>query len=424
MTVTNGGRCAGPSDHHLRLSLSEIMHGRSLEIAVVPARIRQWLILQDEGAREATAPWFRRIAKGQPSSEVGRCSARLGDALHIWEAHTEFSTITVVKTGLASRDPIRDAEWLGEMPGALFRSVEIIVGTSDDFDSKVEAKFDPARTVSSIAFGGAARIWSDFTIKDNHAGKIIVEDHGLKNDEAARLVQTLLEIGNYRKLALLGFPVARDLMPWIKTAEGRHAHITEQMNDPASNRTEVLADLLDLSAEVEWRASSVRYRLGATASYHLLAHDRLASLREGRVPGYSTWAEFIERRLLPAMRTCEISQNRLDGLSERINRSASLLSLEQTIALNKRSQLTLASMNRRAMLQLRLQSLVEGFSVFAISYYVIGLLELLLEPLWDQGGIAQIKSVIVAAFVPIVLSIAWIAFKRGRGETQAPIQQK
>lgn len=332
----------------------------------------------------------------------------------MWEAHNEFSTITLVRSGAVSREPIMDCEWLYGLPGKLFRSVEILVGSKADFDWDDEARFDPSCVVSSLAFGGAARIWSDFTIKESQAGKILIEDMGLQNDEVSRLVQTLLEIGNYRKLALLGFPVARELIPWITTAEARHAGITERMNDPRGNRGDILRDLLDLSAEVECHAGRARFRLGATSSYYLLTRDRLTSLREVRIPGFSTWSEFIERRLLPAMRTCEISQLRLDRLSERINRTASLLSLEQAVALNKRSQASLASMNRRAMLQLRLQSLVEGLSVFAISYYIIGLLDHLLDPLFQLGDAEQLKSSALGVIVPLVLSASWIMSRRRR----------
>lgn len=404
----------GPADHRLRVALSEIMHGRSLDVAKTPARVRQWLILHEMSDQGALDSWMSALSGGTASAADGRFATDVEGELHVWESHTEFSTVTVVRSGATSRAPIKDCDWLHGLPGQIFRSVEILVGSKADFDWNDEGRFDPSRVVSSLAFDGAARIWSDFTIKGSQAGKILVEDLGLQNDEVSRLVQTLLEIGNYRKLALLGFPTARELMPWITAVETRHAEITERMNGPSANRSDILRDLLDLSAEVECRAGRARFRLGATSSYHLLTRDRLTSLREVRIAGFSTWTEFIERRLLPAMRTCEISQHRLDRLSERINRTASLLSLEQTVALNKRSQASLASMNRRAMLQLRLQSLVEGLSVFAVSYYIIGLFDHLLDPLLKLGDAEEWKSSALAVIVPLVLSGAWIMSRRRR----------
>ena len=411
----------GPADHGLRVALSEIMHGRSLKVAKTPARVRQWLVLHDTSDHGALDVWISTLSGGTLSVADGHFASESEGELRVWEAHTEFSIITLVRSGASSREPIGDCAWLDGLPGQIFRSVEIVIGARADFEQDEAACFDPSRVVSSLAFGGAARIWSDFTIKGSGAGKILIEDMGLQNDEPSRLVQTLLEIGNYRKLALLGFPVARDLMPWITAAEARHARITERMNTPSGNRADILHELLDLSAEVECRAGRARFRLGATSSYHLLARDRLSALREIRSPGYSTWSEFIERRLLPAMRTCEISQSRLDRLSERINRTASLLSLEQTVALNKQSQASLASMNRRAMLQLRLQSLVEGLSVFAVSYYVIGLIDHLLDPLLELGNVKQMKSAALGMIVPLVLSGAWIMSSRRRLRANTPV---
>ncbi len=412
-----------PADHRLRVALSEIMHGRSLEVAKTPARVRQWLILHEISDQGALHGWISALSGGAASAADGRFATHVDGKLCVWEAHSEFSTVTLVSSGAASRAPIKNCNWLHGMPGQIFRSVEILIGSKADFDWDGEARFDPARVVSSLAFGGAARIWSDFTIKGSQAGKILVEDMGLQNDEISRLVQTLLEIGNYRKLALLGFPIARELMPWITAAEARHAGITERMNACSGSRGDILRDLLDLSAEVECRAGRARFRLGATSSYHLLTRDRLASLREVRIAGFSTWSEFIERRLLPAMRTCEVSQYRLDRLSERINRTASLLSLEQTVALNRRSQASLASMNRRAMLQLRLQSLVEGLSIFAVSYYIIGLLDHLLDPLLQLGDAEQLKSSALAVIVPLVLSGAWIMSRRRRLRSNSSVHR-
>jgi uncharacterized membrane-anchored protein len=400
------------------LPLSEIMHARSLQVPPLPVRVRQWLVLHDEPGNASRAAWLREVIGETVQPDLDRLEHRDKDRCLLWEAHTEFSTITVMSTGPSNRAPANQCDWLDAIPGHIFRSVEILVGGPQDFDWEAESNLDRSRLVSSMAFGGAAHIRSDFTIKQNGAGKILVEDLGLRNDEPSRLVQTLLEIGNYRKLALLGFPLARELMPWITAAEARHGVIAARMNSRATDRAEILGDLLSLSAEVEHQAGKARFRLDATNSYHLLTRDRLASLREERLQGYSTWAEFVERRLLPAMRTCEISRSRLDALSERINRSASLLSLEQNVELNKRSQASLASMNRRAMLQLRLQSLVEGLSIFAISYYIVSLFKHLLEPLGMLAGAPEIGSLIISGLVPSTLSIAWLVSSRRRGKLE------
>lgn len=387
------------------------MHGRSLPVRGSPVRVRQWLILHDEWDSPDFDQWLASKGGNRESREI---TGQSDGCDVIWQRHNEFSTVTAVRPGKDVRASIAHVAWLEGVPGKVFRSVEILVGEREDFADTEEYTFDKTRLVSSYVFDRTARIWTDFTIKSNGSGRIFVEDLGLRNDETTRLVQTLIEIGNYRKLALLGFPLARELMPWITEVESQHVVATERHNSGEARSGDVLTELLALSARIEMRASLVRFRLGATGSYHLLTSDRLRSLRETRIEGFSTAAEFVERRLLPAMRTCEAAQRRLEHLSERITRTASLLSLEQTMMLNKRNQAILASLNRRSALQLRLQNLVEGFSIFAISYYIISILEKLLKAAGHVVGSGDhLDQNIGLLVIPVVLT-SWIVLKRGK----------
>lgn len=397
-----------PSDHPLRLSLSEIMHDRCIPLSGAPARVRQWVIVHETEDEDQFELWFANKRVDRNDHRPGRAVGEADDCVAIWERHNEFSTITAIRQGRAARTPIAVSSWLQDLPGRIFRSVEILVGAQCDFDWEKESRFNPSRLVSSFVFDGAARIWSDFTIQDNGSGRILVENINLQNDEVARLVQSLIEIGNYRKLALLGFPVACDLMPWITSIEVDHKCITERHHSGHADSSEILEKLSALVTKVEFKAGAARFRLGATSSYHLLTTDRLRALRETRIPGYSTLSEFVERRLLPAMRTCEIAQQRLESLSDRLNRTASLLSLEQTTELNRRNQSILASLNNRSALQLRLQSLVEGFSVFAISYYVISIVEKFVLPLGNYFGFGQSEILTAILVVPVTFA-TWMA---------------
>jgi uncharacterized membrane-anchored protein len=70
-------------------------------------------------------------------------------------------------------------------------------------------------------------------------------------------------------------------------------------------------------------------------------------------------------------------------------------------------------MDHRSKLQLRLQQTVEGLSVAAIAYYVIGLLAYLLKPLgelWPQVHVEWI----VAALIPLVAYFVWRGVDRAR----------
>lgn len=406
MDILSNNACA-PAEHELRRSLSEIMHERSLPVLSTPARVRQWLVLQDEAQRTALPGWFASISGGHALPPSGRYVAGDDSARRIWEAHGEFSTITEIRTGALAAAAIGASPWLDSLPGAVFRSIDIVIGTCPDGD----AGFDPTRLVCCDIFDGAARMWSDFTLKGDGTGRILIEDRGLANDEPSRLVQTLLEIGNYRKLALLGFPVARALLPWLSAAEARHGAIAAALAAGEEDAAHLLRRLVGLSTEVESKASEIRFRMGATSSYYRLTLDRLEALREVRLPGYSTAGEFMERRLLPAMRTCDVVDRRLTDLSERIVRTSSLLSLQQGIALDRQNQAILSNLNRRARLQLRLQGLVEGLSVFAVSYYVLGLLGYALGALDEGTAKTGGHGLWQALATPFVLVGVWLTLR-------------
>lgn len=114
------------------------------------------------------------------------------------------------------------------------------------------------------------------------------------------------------------------------------------------------------------------------------------------------------------MRTCEIAQRRLKTLSERISQTASLLSLVQSIMLNRRNQAVLASLNLRSALQLRLQNLVEGFSIFAISYYILNILEKPLKAFghWNRAPFEMDHA--VGLLVAPVLFLTWKTLQVGK----------
>ena len=98
------------------------------------------------------------------------------------------------------------------------------------------------------------------------------------------------------------------------------------------------------------------------------------ALAEQVVPGYETWAGFLQRRVAPAMRTCRSVEERQANLSRKLTRATTLLRTWVDVEVEKQNRDLLASMNNRARLQLRLQQTVEGLSVAAVSYYVVGLI--------------------------------------------------
>ena len=111
--------------------------------------------------------------------------------------------------------------------------------------------------------------------------------------------------------------------------------------------------------------------------------------------------EFMQRRLTPAMNTCEWSQRRKQNLSERISRMSNLLRTRVEIEQQDSNRELLSAMNQRQALQLKLQSTVEGLSVAAITYYLTGLLGYLSKGAQHVGW-PWSPDVTMAAAVPVI----------------------
>ena len=94
---------------------------------------------------------------------------------------------------------------------------------------------------------------------------------------------------------------------------------------------------------------------------------------------------FLNRRLSPAMRTTQSVERRLDTLSEHIARASALLRTRVEVSLQENNLQLLSSMESGVHMQTRLQETVEGVSVVAISYYLLGLLNYALKAAAKMG---------------------------------------
>ena len=113
------------------------------------------------------------------------------------------------------------------------------------------------------------------------------------------------------------------------------------------------------------------------------------------------------------MRTCRTVSERQETLSGKLARAADLLRTRVDVELEQQNRDVLQSMNRRAKLQLRLQQTVEGLSVAAVSYYVVGLISYLAHGAEDAG--MHLDPTIVAAIsVPFVVAAIALIVRRIR----------
>ncbi|RWD40204.1 MAG: DUF3422 family protein, partial [Mesorhizobium sp.] len=205
--------------------------------------------------------------------------------------------------------------------------------------------------------------------------------------------------------------------------EDRLAQTTLEMKVAETRDSQtLLADLTELAAELEADAASSLYRFGASRAYDGIVRERLEALEEEAVPGYDTWGGFLQRRVAPAMRTCRSVEERQANLSTKLTRATTLLRTWVDVDVEKQNRDLLASMNNRARLQLRLQQTVEGLSVAAVSYYVVGLIGYVAKGA-SIFGHTFAPEVVTAASVPLAILLVWWGVRRVRRLHSEPAKQ-
>ena len=73
------------------------------------------------------------------------------------------------------------------------------------------------------------------------------------------------------------------------------------------------------------------------------------------------------------MHTCNAVSQRFTMISKRVNNASQLLRTQVDITIERQNQALLSSMALRAKMQLRMQQMVEGISMVAITYYAASL---------------------------------------------------
>ena len=174
---------------------------------------------------------------------------------------------------------------------------------------------------------------------------------------------------------------------------------------------QLLDRLTRLAGQVESQYAATHSRFSASAAYFELVDRRIADIGESRLSGLQTIGEFMDRRLTPARSTCQWATRRQDALSQRVSRMSNLLRTRVEIEQQQSSQALLATMNTRQGLQLKLQSTVEGLSVAAITYYIVGLVAYLAKGAYALGWPWTPESTAALA-IPVVAGVGWWSLRR------------
>ncbi len=423
----------GVMEHTLRESLANEIHARPPPSLTAPCRISFLALTSGERGgqrdRDHVVDLCRRFGVAEPPPAAIFWHVDVGPFRLNWERHNEFSAYWFIRQG-AIVHPFRDcviervpADWLADLAGELLVATHLELEHQDAPErgnDDLNELFASDNLAASIVAGGSARVWTDFRLQGDGFSRILVRDQNLTPRQAGRLAQRLFEIETYRMMALLGFPLARQVSAQVSDAEAGLAQLTERLSssEGTSSDPELLDQVTALAAEVERLSAAVNYRFNATRAYHALVQRRFQHLREQRFEGRSTLQEFMDRRLSPAMRTCDSVAERLAILSERVGRAANLLRTRVDVAVSQQNRDLLASMDRRAQIQLRLQETVEGLSVVVLSYYLSSLLGYGFKSL-EQAGVPINATLATGLAVPVVVLTIWFGMRRLRSKMLA-----
>ena len=101
---------------------------------------------------------------------------------------------------------------------------------------------------------------------------------------------------------------------------------------------------------------------------------------------------------------------RRDELARQVEDRADLLRTQLQLNLQNQTRDLLASLERSAVTQIRLQTAVEGLSTVAIAYYALNLITPMVEPWVPLAFLGWVK----AGLAPVVVGSVWWILSRIR----------
>jgi len=414
--------------HPDRDLLAGELHARPPQPLATPVSISRLAQLTEPGSDKGAAiahlgVLCRRYGVTPPAPGADYVLADFGRFTLRYERHTEFDGWTFFVPGPDSSapDPFDETaieavprDWLAALPGRTLVACHIaVVRTAGEDEPPPPGCFTPDNLAGSSLSGGIATAWTDFRLGPDGFTRLLLQDHGMTATLAGRQAQALWEIETYRLLALLALPQARACSPELGRASARLAALAASLPglDKLDEERAALEELTILATTIERLAAETADRFSASRAYHALVGKRLQTLREERLHGLPTMAEYLERRLDPAVATVEATGTRIAMLSVRCGRAVDLLRARVAVAQEAQSQQQLEVLANTGRAQLRLQETVEGLSVAGISYYVLSLAAYAFKPLnWERLPLGM--EMALAVLVPLVAAAVWLRMRK------------
>jgi uncharacterized membrane-anchored protein len=427
-----------PYDHPLRTVLHEEVHARP-PVALWPRdRILNQAFLLKGTDRQQQLDWINAISE-QTKQAIDPNHGQTFRIIELrpapqriiikWELHGEFSSISAIvqQKDLIAEAPIKTRPAIENEVNDLLGKLSIkpmheagglrISATDVAFENR--ALFMSADEVAHLFSGNTligstilsskkAQLWTDLQVNEDGYISFLVPHAGMGSRQAGRVARRITEVEIYRMASMLAFPVAKSLSGPLRNAEAALSELSKEIS-MAQNQENVATrqdgDFLEristLASKIEEWISEHGLRFTAAEAYSQLAAKNLEELIEAPLPGVQTLSEFMERRFAPAMSTCSWTQRRLRELSDRISRTTQILRTRIEFVNERQTQELLESMDRRAKIQLRLQSTVESLSVLVLTYYAVSLIIYMAKGVKELGLMVP-AELIGGASAPII----------------------
>jgi uncharacterized membrane-anchored protein len=413
-----------------RLSISNEWHARPSLRLPAPMRASHVVALNSETtidrARAEFAEFCGKHSKSPPAENSRHHTVEVGACQIKWEGHTEAISHTLLVPG-NGQPPFTETaldflerEKQQALVDDMYIGVHIEVLTpgqrGDDQGYELARSLLGAEPLfGGLMSSGCAAVWSSFKLDAKGFTRIVIIDLGISVGRLSRLLQRLLEMETYRMLAMMALPRAREAMSALGSLEPELTEVMSTLERDKSESTQesALRAITGIAARVEQIASTHAYRFAAARAYASIVERRAVEVVEEQIEGYQRYTNFLLRSLQPAMRTCDATERRADELAQRVARAANLLNTMVDMVQKKQNQELLQSMAERARLQLRLQQAVEGFSIFAISYYAVGLLSYAFKAA-KSAGVDLDPALLTGVSAPLVFALVWITIRSVR----------
>jgi uncharacterized membrane-anchored protein len=430
-----------PVDTDRRRLLHDEIHARPVAPLRMPALVTQVAVLNHSLAVQDEFDHLRRLAEAfdRPvdDSEPTLVHLPLPGFTLRWERHGEYSLYAVTQpvdpTDLWEADDpdllslvATPPGWLAGIPGQTLVALQVLVthtpgeprapgetGAAPGSETLLRAQrlLGSDRLLGSAIRDGSAQVFTTYRLRDDGTSRFLVLCGDITEGRAGRTASGLADLETYRTLAMMAFPAARELQPRLSAVESRLAELTRAIDEDRTDDAALLHELMRQAAQVETDMATYSTRFAATHAYHGIVQRVIEDLRGTSVPGLNGVFTYLNRRLVPAMATVEATSDRLSAVAEHLGRAADLLRTRVDITTEAQNTELLRSLSEGQRTQLLLQETVEGLSIAAISYYVLGIVGYLTKGL-KASGLHVNVDLVTGVAIPFVVAAVWWTLHR------------